>query len=1205
MANRPVLALCLGPHRCGTSAIAAAIQAAGAFMALPVDEGSPENPKGFFEHPGLRAMNDAVMARAASAWDDPLYKPRGALPDEADNLLAKLTHGAVSAVKDPRMARMLPLWRPRLSRFDLRAVLVTRNPVEAAMSQRRRCRTNPDFYDFGKDLAEGAALWLSYTRQMLRDTTGLPALVVDYADFMRRPREMLDLIAAHIGTTPDSAALDAFTATFPKPALHRNHASAPTTAKVEAAFPGLGDAARDLAARSGGPPPNGLFEREDWAETMAGLAARAYGRCADARRRSSCASTRLSQKALQLGQKCEALSQQRNDLHREAKATIHNLQEVMAQMASQHDALRLDKTSAQARAEAAGKALDDTRQQLARARQAEKALRAELSAQSARQGRAEIAVCDQKRRAETAEAELLAQQGRHDEDRTKLTRLSLSLSEKETEVDRLKQVLADMHGSHSWRITAPLRAAVQMARGAPRGAHGFAHRFARRAYATLKRRWPETAAALGRKLRPILPPPPPPVSDPLSPEQMRIFQRPEADALFRPLISVIVPNYNHAPYLRQRIDSILSQSYDHFELLLLDDASTDDSLDILREYARKDRRIRVLENLENSGGVFHQWEKGLREAKGDLVWIAESDDWAAPDFLETLVPFFRNEAVQLAFARNSFVDPAGAPINWSMEEYLAEFGADRWSRPWIETAPNIVREVFSMANIVPNAGSALIRRFDRLEVLESAIWRDMRICGDWLFYLNAIRGGLIAYTPATTAYYRIHPNGTSQRGKHENTFYQEHELIAKALRRHYRLSDDNLERLEARLRRHWQLHRGDYSDAAFSLCFDRRRVMTEPPRKPGLLMAGFAFAAGGGEVFPIHLANMMKAAGYEVTFLDFGKEPRETGIRDLLARDIPVVGNYHDLAQIVQGFDLDLIHSHHGWVDNTVLDLLTPGSPARTVVTLHGFYETMPAARLAATLPRLIKRSGAIVGVAEKNLDAMRRYGLAGPRLQQIDNRLPALPIHPVPRAQSSIPEDAFLVTQVSRAIPEKGWAEAIAAVKLAREHSRRDIHLMLIGEGVARQKALRADLPDFVHMPGFHPNPRDYFASADIALLASRFAGESAPLTVIEALAAGTPVLATDLGEVRQMLSTPDGPAGAVFPLRDEQIDVEHLARLIAELASDPLKLASIKARVCAASAKFDAAQMVREYDAVYLETARPKSKPLASQPRLARAAK
>ena len=57
--------------------------------------------------------------------------------------------------------------------------------------------------------------------------------------------------------------------------------------------------------------------------------------------------------------------------------------------------------------------------------------------------------------------------------------------------------------------------------------------------------------------------------------------------------------------------------------------------------------------------MFHQWERGLNLAKGDIVWIAESDDWCTENFLEVLVPYFENEAIMLAYARTVFMDGEG------------------------------------------------------------------------------------------------------------------------------------------------------------------------------------------------------------------------------------------------------------------------------------------------------------------------------------------------------------------------------------------------------------------------------------------------------------------------------------------------------------------------------------------------------------------
>ena len=86
-----------------------------------------------------------------------------------------------------------------------------------------------------------------------------------------------------------------------------------------------------------------------------------------------------------------------------------------------------------------------------------------------------------------------------------------------------------------------------------------------------------------------------------------------------PLVSVIIPNYNHQEYLKQRIDSILNQSFQDFEIILLDDKSTDNSLDILKSYAKHEKVSHLIINEKNSGSPFKQWFKGINLAKGLLI----------------------------------------------------------------------------------------------------------------------------------------------------------------------------------------------------------------------------------------------------------------------------------------------------------------------------------------------------------------------------------------------------------------------------------------------------------------------------------------------------------------------------------------------------------------------------------------------------------
>ena len=127
-----------------------------------------------------------------------------------------------------------------------------------------------------------------------------------------------------------------------------------------------------------------------------------------------------------------------------------------------------------------------------------------------------------------------------------------------------------------------------------------------------------------------------------------------------PTVSVIVPNYNHSAYLSLRIDSILKQSYVDFELILLDDCSSDSSREILLSYESEPRVSHVIFNETNSGTTFKQWEKGISLARGRYIWIAESDDFADVDFLKvTIEALDQNPNAVIAYTGSQMVDDKG------------------------------------------------------------------------------------------------------------------------------------------------------------------------------------------------------------------------------------------------------------------------------------------------------------------------------------------------------------------------------------------------------------------------------------------------------------------------------------------------------------------------------------------------------------------
>jgi hypothetical protein len=228
----------------------------------------------------------------------------------------------------------------------------------------------------------------------------------------------------------------------------------------------------------------------------------------------------------------------------------------------------------------------------------------------------------------------------------------------------------------------------------------------------------------------------------------------------RPLVSVIVPNYNYARYLSDRLNSILVQSFQDFELIVLDDASTDDSLDVIEAYGVQ-YPLRVIRNRINSGSVFAQWKKGIESAAGQLVWIAEADDVADPAFLETLVPAFSDPAVTLAYCDSHTMDDDGRVT----ERFYQDFGhfrglgypAARWREPYQNRGPDEIQHALAIKNTIPNASAVLMTR-EALRGVDLGTAAGFRTAGDWFTYVSVLEHGDVSYTPDALNVQRRHPS---------------------------------------------------------------------------------------------------------------------------------------------------------------------------------------------------------------------------------------------------------------------------------------------------------------------------------------------------------------------------------------------------------------------------------------------------------------
>jgi len=229
-----------------------------------------------------------------------------------------------------------------------------------------------------------------------------------------------------------------------------------------------------------------------------------------------------------------------------------------------------------------------------------------------------------------------------------------------------------------------------------------------------------------------------------------------------PKVSVIIPNYNHARFLRQRTESILGQTYQDFEVILLDDCSTDESQSILREYAA-DPRVRIELNEKNSGSTFKQWNKGVRLARGEFVWIAESDDYADARFLERLVAVLEAEPEGTFVYCRSWCVAADGRASGFIDPELPEEARRRWTADYFAEGSTECRNYMVRCNTVPNASAVVFRK---------AAWQrvggadeTLRLCGDWRLWAAMALEGRIMYVSEPLNYYRAHDASVRSKSK--------------------------------------------------------------------------------------------------------------------------------------------------------------------------------------------------------------------------------------------------------------------------------------------------------------------------------------------------------------------------------------------------------------------------------------------------------
>ena len=235
-------------------------------------------------------------------------------------------------------------------------------------------------------------------------------------------------------------------------------------------------------------------------------------------------------------------------------------------------------------------------------------------------------------------------------------------------------------------------------------------------------------------------------------------------AFTAPGVSVVVPNYNYERHLEKRLRSIIEQSVPPREVIFLDDASTDNSVALAREILT-DCGIhhQIICNTKNSGNVFAQWQKGVDLARYPVCWIAEADDWADRDFLQTLAPKFLNPKITLCFSQSRQIDETGSIIAANYDDYVRDIDDKKWTQDFEGLGPSEVISGFSVKNTIPNVSGALIRtrNIQSLLATDIAFARRFRTAGDWYVYVNLLREGKLAFCAQALNYHRRHSNSVT------------------------------------------------------------------------------------------------------------------------------------------------------------------------------------------------------------------------------------------------------------------------------------------------------------------------------------------------------------------------------------------------------------------------------------------------------------
>ncbi|WP_280770554.1 glycosyltransferase family 2 protein [Salipaludibacillus daqingensis] len=190
----------------------------------------------------------------------------------------------------------------------------------------------------------------------------------------------------------------------------------------------------------------------------------------------------------------------------------------------------------------------------------------------------------------------------------------------------------------------------------------------------------------------------------------------------QPKVSVITPSYNSEKFISKTINSVLQQTYQNWEMIIVDDASSDETVSLINEYKEKDRRIRVVP-LEENKGAANARNIGIRESTGRFIAFLDSDDEWMPEKIEKQLSFMLKKNIGFSHTAYSIVDETGQ---------------------WIKASEKVPPSTNYKDLLKQNTIGCLTVMLDKEKVGEVEMV-DIRARQDYVLWLEITKKGQLAY----------------------------------------------------------------------------------------------------------------------------------------------------------------------------------------------------------------------------------------------------------------------------------------------------------------------------------------------------------------------------------------------------------------------------------------------------------------------------